>query len=226
MGAVSAPRILVVEDDPAIAQAVAHALRGEGCQVRCEAGVFAAQAALDTFRPDLAIVDVRLPPGPDGLALARHLRTVDDLPIIFVTAADAPEERLAGFAAGGDDYLIKPFLMAELLARVGALLRRSGRLRSNLLVLGDLVIDEDARTVVRAGALLALTPTEFDLLLALARHQRKVLSKLQLLSQVWGYEAYDPNLVEVHISALRRKLEAHGPRIVHTVRGAGYVVRA
>ncbi|MGI8822767.1 MAG: winged helix-turn-helix domain-containing protein [Acidimicrobiia bacterium] len=178
------------------------------------------------FPPDLAIVDVRLPPGPDGLALARHLRTVDDLPIIFVTAADAPHERLAGFAAGGDDYLIKPFLMAELLARVGALLRRSGRLRSNLLVLGDLVIDEDARTVVRAGALVALTPTEFDLLLALARHQRKVLSKLQLLSQVRGYEAYDPNLVEVHISALRRKLEAHGPRIVHTVRGTGYVARA
>jgi len=205
---------------------MAHALGGEGYLVRCEAGVFDAQAALDTFRPDLAIVDVRLPPGPDDLALARHLRTVDDLPIIFVTAADAPHERLAGFAAGGDDYLIKPFLMAELLARVGALLRRSGRLRSNLLGLGDLVIDEDARTVVRAGALVALTPTEFDLLLALARHQRKVLSKLQLLSQVWGYEAYDPNLVEVHISALRRKLEAHGPRIVHTVRGTGYVARA
>jgi DNA-binding response OmpR family regulator len=183
-------------------------------------------AHVDDFRPDLALLDVRLGDGPDGYQLAGSLRRQSTMPILFLTAADAVEDRLAGFEAGGDDYLVKPFSMAELLARVKALLKRSGRLSSASWQVGDLVVDEDARTVVRAGVSLDLTRTEYEMLAVLVRHVGKVLSKTQLLTQVWGFDAYDANLVEVHMSALRRKLEAAGPRIVHTVRGAGYVLRA
>ena len=133
---------------------------------------------------------------------------------------------MAGFDAGADDYLVKPFAMAELLARVQALLRRSGRLASAVWQVGELVIDQGAAKVVRAGAPVELTSTEYQLLCVLARHPGQVLSKVQLLTQVWGFDAYDANLVEVHMSALRRKLEAHGPRMVHTVRNMGYVLRA
>jgi DNA-binding response OmpR family regulator len=145
--------------------------------------------------------------------------------VLFLTAADAVEDRLAGFSAGADDYLIKPFSMAELLARTQALLRRTGRLSSSTWQLGDLVVDDGARSVARDGVLLELTRTEYDLLAALVRHVGRVLSKTQLLTAVWGFDAYDTNLVEVHMSALRRKLEATGPRCIQTVRGAGYVLR-
>jgi DNA-binding response OmpR family regulator len=147
------------------------------------------------------------------------------IPVIFLTAADALQDRLTGFEAGGDDYVVKPFAMAELLARVRALLRRSGRLDSPVIEIRDLLIDDSAKQAFRSGASLDLTPTEFELLSVLARSPNEVYSKGQLLSQVWGFDAYDPNLVEVHMSALRRKLEAHGPRLVHTVRGRGYVFR-
>lgn len=219
------PRILLVEDDAALREAVAIALEEAGYAVCAEADGFSAQQAFQAFRPDLAIVDVRLPAGPDGLALARHLRDRSDLPIIFLTAADDPEDRLAGFALGADDYVIKPFLLDELLARVRAVLRRSGRTRPEAWQVDDLVLDEASRTAMRGGEALELTPTEFELLAVLMRHRGRVLSKLQLLAQVWGYEDYDPNVVEVHVSALRRKLEAHGGRLIHTVRAAGYVLR-
>jgi DNA-binding response OmpR family regulator len=158
--------------------------------------------------------------------MARLLRGSSDLPLLFVTAADSVHARLEGFNAGGDDYLVKPFSMAELLARIHALLRRTGRLASDVRQIADLVIDEGARTVMRAGIAVPLTRTEFDLLDALAQRPGQVLSKIQLLTRVWGFEAYGANLVEVHVSALRRKLEAHGPRLLHTVRGTGYVLRA
>jgi two-component system OmpR family response regulator len=158
--------------------------------------------------------------------MARLLRRTSGLPILFLTAADSVDDRLAGFQAGADDYLVKPFSMAELLARVQALLRRSGRLSSASWHVGDLVVDDAARMVVRAGVPLELTRTEYDLLTVLVQQIGTVLSKTQLLTQVWGFDAYDTNLVEVHMSALRRKLEAAGPRLVHTVRGAGYVLRA
>jgi two-component system OmpR family response regulator len=181
----------------------------------------------ETFRPDLAILDVTLPgPGPDGLALARALRIRGDLPILFLTARDGLDDRLAGFAAGADDYLVKPFALAELLARVQALLRRSGRLRSPTTQVGDLVLDEPASTARRADRALDLTPTEFRLLVYLVARRGRTVSKAELLTQVWGYGSYDPNLVEVRISSLRRKLEAHGPRILHTVHGHRYAIRA
>lgn len=217
-----APRVLVIEDDVAVRDAVVAALRGEGYEVRAETDGVELGDALTDFRPDLAVVDIRLPHGPDGLSLARRIRSSSELPILFLTAMDELRQRLAGFEAGGDDYLVKPFSMAELLARIRALLRRAGRLESDVWQVDDLVVDEGARTAVRAGTSLELTRTEFDLLTALGQHRGQAVSKERLLALVWEFDAYDPNLVEVHLSALRRKMEAHGRRIVHTVRGVGY----
>ncbi len=194
--------------------------------MRTEADSRAIERVATSFRPDLAILDVNLSFGPDGLAAARRLRAVSEIAILFLSDADSIEDRLAGFEAGGDDYMVKPFFMAELLARTRVLLKRAGRLSSAVHQLGDLVIDDGAHTVIRADTVLELTRTEYELLLALGRRPGRVLTKAQLLRQVWGFDAYDVNLVEVHLSALRRKLEAHGPRLVHTVRGVGYVLRA
>jgi DNA-binding response OmpR family regulator len=220
------PRVLVVEDEAPIRTTLEVALRGEGYEVRAEPDGRALEEVFGAFRPDLAVLDVRLPVGPDGYSMAKTLRQSSDLPLLFLTAADAVEDRLAGFNAGADDYLIKPFSMAEFLARAQALLRRAGRLSSGSWQIGDLVVDDGARSVSRAGERLELTRTEYDLLSMLVQHVGKVLSKTQLLTSVWGFDAYDANLVEVHMSALRRKLESHGPRVIHTVRGAGYVLRA
>jgi DNA-binding response OmpR family regulator len=214
-----------VEDDTPIRSALDVALRGEGYEVRAEPDGTQLLQVAEQFLPDLAVLDIRLPVGPDGYAMAGILRCGSGLPVLFLTAADSVEDRLAGFQAGADDYLVKPFSMAELLARVQALLRRSGRLSSSTWQIGDLIVDDGARTVVRGGVPLDLTKTEYDLLAMLAQHVGKVLSKTQLLTQVWGFDAYDTNLVEVHMSALRKKLELAGPRVIHTLRGAGYVLR-
>jgi len=216
----------VIEDDTPIRSALDVALRGEDYEVRVAPDGTDLQQIAEQFLPDLVVLDVRLPVGPDGLEMAALLRRRSSLPLLFLTAADSMEERLDGFAAGADDYLLKPFSMAELLARVRALLRRSGRVASSTWQVGDLVVDDGARSVVRGGVPLVLTRTEYDLLAMLARHIGRVLSKSRLLTEVWGFDAFDPNLVEVHRSALRRKLEVHGPRVIHTVRGAGYVLRA
>ena len=222
----SSVRVLVVEDDRPVRTSLEVALREEGYEVCACADASGVQRVVELFRPDLAILDVRLGTGPDGYSTARLLRGQSDLPVIMLTAADTVAERLEGFNAGADDYIIKPFSMAELLARVEALLRRTGRLISAVRQVDDVIIDDVARTVLRAGKKMELTRTEFDLLVVLAKHVGQVLSKVQLLTQVWGFDAYDVNLVEVHMSSLRRKLEAHGPRIIQTVRGVGYVLRA
>lgn len=222
----TAPRVLLIEDDAALRDAVRVALLAEGYRVEAHTDGTTARSVAERFRPDLAVLDVRLPTGPSGLSVGHMLREFRELPLMFLTAADSTEDRLAGFAAGADDYLVKPFVMAELLARVRALLRRSGRLSSETWQVDDLVVDEAARTARRAGASLHLTHTEFDLLLALGRNPDRVLSKTQLLASVWGFESYDVNLVEVHVSALRRKLETNGPRLIQTVRGAGYRLQA
>jgi two-component system, OmpR family, response regulator len=218
-------RVLIIEDEAAIRHAVVAALADAGYLTRGQADGAGLRRLADAFRPDLAILDITLP-GPDGLALARSLRTRNDLPVLFLTARDGLDDRLAGFAAGGDDYLVKPFALAELLARVQALLRRSGRAHSATIEVGDLLLDESAGMAWRGTQELELTPTEFRLLAYLTARRGRTVSKAEILTQVWGYGSYDPNLVEVRISSLRRKLESRGPRIVHTVHGRGYTVRA
>lgn len=226
MGPVAMPRLLFIEDDPSLREAVTISLRNAGFEVRAESGGSELDSAVAAFRPDLAILDVRLPDGESGFELAGRLRTMAEIPIVFVTAADAIEERLRGFEVGADDYIVKPFATSELLARVRAVLRRSGRLVSPTHELFGLLVDEANRVARRGDRELALTKTEFDLLVVLCRAPGQLFSKAQLLSLVWGFEGYDDNLVEVHISALRRKLEAHGGRLIHTERGEGYVLRS
>jgi two-component system OmpR family response regulator len=220
-----ASRAVLIEDDLSVREAVAIAFEGLGFLVQARPTGEDLAELIQEFRPDVAIIDIQLPSGPDGFQLARQVISQAGVPVVFLTAADGLDDRLAGFEAGGDDYIVKPFAMAELLARVRAVLRRSGRLQSPVIEIRDLLIDDNAKQAMRAGALLDLTPTEFELLSVLARAPNQVFSKGQLLSQIWGFDSYDPNLVEVHVSALRRKLDAVGPRLVHTVRSRGYVFR-
>jgi two-component system OmpR family response regulator len=211
--------VVFVEDEETVREAVERALDREGITVTGFSDYPDPEAVL-ACAPDLAVLDVLLPSG-DGFDLARELRTARDLPIVFLTARDAVEDRLHGFELGADDYLVKPFVLEELLARVRAVLRRTGRLGAPIQA-GDIVVDEQTGLATRAGSALRLTATELRLLAYLVRHRGAVLTKHQLLTQVWGYDEYDPNVVEVQISALRRKLEANGPRTIETVRGLGY----
>lgn len=215
------PHVLVVEDDDVLRRSLVTTLEQEGYEVRAEADGTRFDVVVERFRPELVVLDVRLPAGPDGYTLARRLRQTSDIPVIFLSAADAAEDRLRGFDAGGDDYLVKPFFVGELLARLTVLLRRAGRFRPAVLRVGDLIVDEGAGTATRAGVTLDLTPIEFALLSLLLRHRGQVLSKTQLLEWLWD-DSHDPNLVEAQMSALRRKLETHGPRVIHTIRTMGY----
>ena len=215
----------MVEDDAALALAVRLGLQAAGYDVELAADGQGFSEIVDRFHPDLAMLDISLPDGPDGFDLARLLRARSDAPVLFITASDALADRLAGFEAGADDYVIKPFALAELLARVRAILRRAGRMVSGSIEVRDLVIDEQQRVVTRGGAPVPLTAMEFDLLATLARTPGRVFSKAQLLSFVWGFDEYDPNLVEVHVSALRRKIATDGPSLIQTERGRGYVCR-
>ena len=216
-------RVLVVEDEPAIRESVVDALADAGFAASGRPDGTDLEDVLAGLRPDLVVLDVMLP-GRDGFALLGVVRAGSDAGIVLLTARDGLADRLQGLDSGADDYVVKPFLVAELVARVRAVLRRRGRV-PDALVLGDLVVDDAAGVVTRAGRVVDLTATELRLLRYLAEQRGRTVTKNQILTQVWGYDAYDPNLVEVHVSALRRKLEALGPRVVHTVRGLGYALR-
>ena len=221
------PRVLVVEDDEEIAQVLQRSLRLEGYEVRIAGD---GEAALDqsiAFNPDLVILDLGLPK-LDGIEVARRLRSADDVPILMLTARDALEARVEGLDSGADDYLVKPFERQELLARLRALLRRRPPRGSASLVVADLTLNPDTHEVMRAERRIELTQREFELLEYLMRNERIVVPRQRLLEEVWGYDPFaTTNTIEVFVSNLRRKLEAGGEaRLLHTIRGAGYVLRA
>ncbi|WP_460819177.1 response regulator transcription factor [Nocardioides korecus] len=218
------PRLLVVEDDDAIRESLERTLAASGFEVRALVDGEELEREVEAFSPDLVVLDWMLP-GRQGPDLVRVVRSRSRAAVVMLTARDAVSDRLTGFDVGADDYLTKPFATDELVARVRAVLRRSGVLTGRVEV-DDLVVDEGAGVATRDGTRLPLTATEFRLLCFLAAHRDRVLSPVQILSQVWGYDQYADNLVQVHVSALRRKLEAHGPRLLHTERGLGYVLRA
>jgi len=221
-------RVLVVDDEPGITDLVAMALRYEGMKVEVAHAGREALAAVPTFRPHVIVLDVMLP-DLDGFEVLRRLSAGHDrVPVIFLTARGELEDKLRGFTLGGDDYVTKPFSVEELIVRTRALLRRTRDLAADSGMLGfdDLVLDEEKHEVVRAGATVELTPTEFKLLHYLLLNAERVVSKAQILDRVWQYDfGGNENVVEIFISSLRRKLEAQGPRLIHTVRGVGYRLR-
>ncbi|HKJ36965.1 MAG TPA: response regulator transcription factor [Solirubrobacterales bacterium] len=220
-------RVLVVEDDEDIADVLRRSLRQEGHEVRTAIdGEDALEAATD-FMPDLVVLDLGLPK-LDGVEVCRRLRDESDVPILILTARTDTEDRVRGLDAGADDYLVKPFERAELLARLRALMRRRPPRGSASLRVGDLALNPDTREVSRGDRQLDLTAREFELLEFLMRNQKLVISRERLLEEVWGYDPTSmTNTIDVFISNLRRKLEEGGEgRILHTKRGAGYVVRA
>ena len=222
-------RVLVVDDEPNLAELVSMALRYEGWQVTvAHTGSKAVSAARDVH-PDAVVLDMMLPDF-DGLEVLRRMRTSDpDVPVLFLTARDAVEDRIAGLTAGGDDYVTKPFSLEEVVARLRGLMRRSGAQQAasaSLLVVGDLTMDEDSREVMRGGDEISLTATEFELLRFLMRNPKRVLSKAQILDRVWNYDfGGQANVVELYISYLRKKIDAGREPMIHTMRGAGYVLK-
>jgi two-component system OmpR family response regulator len=225
----SAVRVMVVDDEPSLAELMASVLRYEGWEVRTAGDGLSAVRTGREFRPDAVVLDVVLP-DLGGLEVLRRLRT--ELPrmcVLFLTARDSVEDRIAGITAGGDDYVTKPFSLEEVLARLRGLLRRAEIARGHgdaELAVGDLTMDEDARQVRRAGTLIELTATEFELLRFLIRNPRRVLSKAQILDRVWNYDfGGQAHVVELYISYLRKKIDAGGEPLIHTVRGVGYVLK-
>jgi DNA-binding response OmpR family regulator len=219
-------RVLVVEDDDVTRGEIEGALRRAGFEVRSDPDGTSTLELLASFRPDVVLLDVGLPGGTDGHTLARKVRAVDNVILVFLTGAGAVEERLRGFEVGADDYLVKPVSVPELVARVRALARRANPQGRAVWRVGDLMVDEEAHSVMMGDEAVSLTALEFSVLACLCRTPGRVISKVQLLNEVWGFDHYALNVVEVHVSSLRKKLEAHGPRMVHTVRNVGYVVRA
>ncbi|MCA2181337.1 response regulator transcription factor [Nonomuraea glycinis] len=222
-------RVLVVDDEATLAELLTMALRFEGWEVSSAAdGLGAVRAARD-FRPDAVVLDMMLP-DIDGLEVLRRLRAESpDVPVLFLTARDSVEDRITGLTAGGDDYVTKPFSLEEVVARLRGLIRRAARselLAGSQIVVGDLVLDEDSHEVRRGGKLINMTAREFELLRYLMRNPRRVLSKAQILDRVWNYDfGGQANVVELYISYLRKKIDAGLPPMIHTLRGAGYVLK-
>ncbi|MGW4075397.1 response regulator transcription factor [Streptomyces asiaticus] len=222
-------RVLVVDDESALADLLSMALRYEGWEVRTAGDGAEAIRINRELRPDAVVLDIMLP-DMDGLAvLGRLRRELPDVPVLFLTARDAVEDRIVGLTAGGDDYVTKPFSLEEVVARLRGLLRRSGAAAArseSVLAVGDLILDEDSHEVSRGGQEIHLTATEFELLRYLMRNPRRVLSKAQILDRVWSYDfGGQANVVELYISYLRRKIDAGRSPMIHTRRGAGYLIK-
>jgi len=231
------PRVLVVDDEPNIRELVQVALKFHGCSVTAGASGSEALQRASTDQPDLIVLDVMLP-DIDGFEVCRRLRAeANDVPVIFLTARDTTSDTVTGLALGGDDYITKPFSVEALVARVRAVLRRATRqgganepggpaIESPVLRAGDLELDEETWTVRRAGTAIDLSPTEFRLLAYLMRNQGLMLSRRQILENVWGWEyGGQSQVLETYVSYLRRKLDPLGPPMIHTQRGVGYSLR-
>jgi two-component system, OmpR family, response regulator len=224
---VAEARILVVDDEAYITDLVSMALRYEGFEVAAAASGRRALAEAARFEPDLVVLDVMLP-DMEGLEVCRRLRAAQGpVPVVFLTAKDATEDKVAGLTVGGDDYVTKPFSLEELVARIRAVLRRTRPSPSpGRLSFADLELDEDTHEVWRQQTLIQLTATEFKLLRYLVRNARRVVSKAQILDAVWHYDfGGNDNIVETYVSYLRRKVDRFDPPLIHTVRGAGYSLR-
>jgi two-component system OmpR family response regulator len=222
-------RVLVVDDEPSLAELLASVLRYEGWNVRTAGSGADAVRTAREFRPDAVVLDIMLPDF-NGIEVMRRLRAeIPQVCVLFLTARDAVEDRVAGITAGGDDYVTKPFSLEEVLARLRGLLRRANLTRAHTegaLAVGDLTMDEDAREVRRDGEVIDLTATEFELLRFLMRNPRRVLSKAQILDRVWNYDfGGQAHVVELYISYLRKKIDAGRVPLIHTVRGVGYVLK-
>jgi len=223
-------KVLVVDDEEALADLVHMALRYENWQVAIAHSVSEAVEVAKDFHPDVAVLDIMLPDG-DGISLMKKLReTTPQLPVLFLTAKDAVEDRVQGLTAGGDDYITKPFSLEELVARIRGILRRIGRGAEKVnpvLEVGDLTLNEESYEVTRGGVSIELTSTEFELLRYLMTHPRRVLSKAHILDRVWSYDYQGrASIVEIYISYLRKKIDSLGPPLIHTVRGVGYMIKA
>ena len=220
-------RLLLVDDEDNLRSMLDAALRHSGFEVFPAATGREALDAVATVRPDLIVLDVMLP-DLDGFEVCKRLRTNGTrTPVLFLTARDATEDKVRGLTLGADDYLVKPFSLEELVARINAVLRRAGLAKSeSVLQCADLELDDDAHRVIRSGDEVALSPTEYNLLRYLLVNQGRVVSKAQILDHVWHYDfGGDGGVVETYIGYLRRKLDTTDPRLIHTIRGVGYTLR-
>ena len=221
-------RVLVVDDEPNIVDVVTMALRFQGFEADSAGTGRDALAAVTSFRPHLILLDVMLP-DMEGFEVARRLGAQQArVPIIFLTARDATDDKIRGLTIGGDDYVTKPFSLEELIARVRTILRRAGLAEpeSSRLVFEDIEMDDDAHEVSRGGTAVDLTATEYRLLRYFMLNPRRALTRTQLLEHVWDYDfGGDARVLETYVSYLRKKLDAHGPPLIHTVRGVGYALR-
>jgi two-component system OmpR family response regulator len=221
-------KILVVDDEPNIVDVISMALRFQEFEVESAANGAGAIAAVSAFKPDLIVLDVMLP-DMEGFDVARRIGAQQArVPIIYLTARDATEDKIRGLSLGGDDYVTKPFSLEELVARIRSILRRTGaaEAETSRLMFEDLELDDDAHEVNRAGEPVDLTATEYRLLRYLMLNPRRVLTRAQLLEHVWDYDfGGDARVLETYVSYLRKKLDAHGPPLIHTVRGVGYALR-
>jgi two-component system OmpR family response regulator len=222
-------RVLVVDDEPNIVDVVSMALRYQGFEVASAATGAEALAQVERFRPQIMVLDVMLP-DMEGFEVAERLGAARSrVPIVFLTARDATEDKLRGLTTGGDDYMTKPFSLEELVARIRNVLRRSGQAGedSSVLRFEDLELDDDTREVTRGGELIELTGTEYRLLRYLLLNPRRVLTRAQILDHVWEYDfGGDARVLETYISYLRKKVDTLGPPLIHTERGVGYALRA